>query len=178
MHLKQKSYFFTAFLICAAATLVAGFPQQRSAPKLRRRRGQTPNQEDSTGPLAPQRPSQHWFRHLDNLPDMDKKRTGTSTESGGGEKTLNTKARQSSTQWVYVTPSPPAEDCVGGDVEVAKLGRFYVSGRLEVYIPNEDHQRDTADSGRLRPPTECASVFNLYKCIFKYTFSAICVLLL
>lgn len=149
MHLKQKSYFFAAFLICAAATLAAGFPQQGPAPTLRRRRGHTPNREESTGQQAAQRPLRSWFRHLDNLPELDKKGTGTSTE----------KTRQSPREWVSATPGPPAEDCGGGDVELAKLGRFYVSGRLEVYNPNGDSQRDTAESGSL---TACFSVLHVY----------------
>lgn len=154
MHLQHKRYFFTALLICSAAILVAGFPQQRSAPKLRRRRGHTPNREGSTGLQAPQRLGHSWFRHLDNLSDLDKKRSGTSTAVGSGGKTLS-KARHGTREWVYVTPGPPGEDCVGGEVELAKLGRFYVSGRLEVYVPNGDYPRDTADSGSLSTLTAC-----------------------
>lgn len=135
MYLKQKRNYFAVFLLFAAATLAAGFPQKRSPPKLRRM-------------VATQRASQYWFRHLEKLPHMDKKGTATSTS---GEKTPS-KAREWSREWVYLTAGPPAEDCIAGDVELAKLGRFYVSGRLEVYIPSGDHQRDTVDSGSFSPP--------------------------
>lgn len=138
MHLKQKRRVFAAFLICAAATLVVGFPQQQAAPKPRRRRGHIPNREGSTGPQASPGAANSRFSHLDNLSDMDEKRTGTSSKA----------ARQSTNERVYVPSSPPAEECLGGDVEVATLGHFYIRGRLEVNIPNGDSKVVIAESGR------------------------------
>lgn len=161
MHLKQKRRFFAAFLVCAAATLVVGFPQQQAAPKPRRRRGHTPNREGSTGPRASPGAAFSRFVHLDNLSDMDETRTGTSAEAGRGE-TPPSKARQSTKERVFTAPTPPAEDCVSGDIELARLGRFYISGRLEVNVLNGDYQAVTADSGRWFPPGACVSVFNIF----------------
>lgn len=154
MHLIQKRRFFAAFLVCAAATLVVGFPQRQAAPKPRRRRGHTPNREGSTGPQASPGAAFSRFVHLDNLSDMDETRTGTSAEAGRGEKNPS-RARQSTKERVFAAPSPPAEDCVGGDIEFATLGRFYISGRLEVNI-NGDY------SGRWFPPRACVSVLNIF----------------
>lgn len=146
MHLKEKRRFCAAFLVCAAATIVVGFPKQQAAPKPRRSRGHTPSREPSTGPRALPGAAYPRFVHLDNLSDMDETRTGTSAEAGRGE-TPPSKARHSTKERVFVGPSPPAEDCVGGDIELATQGRFYISGRLEINLPNGDYQAVTADSG-------------------------------
>lgn len=138
MHLKpERRFFAAAFLVGAAATLVASFPHQQAAPKPRERRGHSPNRGASTRLQAPRAAaSSSGFPHS----NMDGKRTEIDERTPG-------KVRQSTGERVHVVSSIPAEDCVGGQVELATLGRFYISGRLELNIRKGEYQADSADSG-------------------------------
>lgn len=163
MHLKQEIYCFAIFILYIFATIVGwcestGVPQQRDYnldfhhPKTRGGRGQPPNRRGSKRLQSDTSPAGAATRlllllHPDNLAGRDGIRNKTSAKKEKRVKTRD-KVRQTPGEWVYVTPSPPTEGCVTGDVEPATLGKFYISGQLEVNTPSGNYQADSAAPGK------------------------------
>lgn len=163
MHLKQEIHCFAIFLLYIIATILGcceptGVPQQQDYnldfhhPKTRGGRGHPPNRGGSKRLQPDTSPAVSVTRlpplHPDNLADRDGIRSKTSAKTERGVKTRD-KVRQTPGEWVYVTASPTTEGCVTGDVEPATLGKFYISGRLEVNSPSGNYQADSAAPGKL-----------------------------
>lgn len=151
MHLKQEIYCFAIFFLYIFATTVCwcestGVPQQQDYnldfhhPKTRGGRGHPANRGGSKRLQPDTSPAGSTTRlpllHPDNLAERDGIRSKTSAKTERGVKTRG--------EWVYVTPSPTTEGCVTGDVEPATLGKFYISGQLEVNTPSGNYQADSA----------------------------------
>lgn len=162
MRLTQEIYCFAIFILYIFATVVGwceskGVSQQQGYnldfrhPKTRGGRGHPPNKGGSKRLQPDTSPAGAATKlpllHPDNLADRDGIRSKMSAKKKRGVKTRD-KVRQTPGEWAYVTPSPPTEGCVTGDVEAATLGKFYVSGQLEVNTPSGAYQADSAAPGK------------------------------
>lgn len=162
MYLKQEIYCFAIFILYIFATIVGwceskGVPQRQDynldfrPPETRGGRGHPPNRGSSkrlqpgTSPAgAATKPP---LLHPDDLAGRDGIRSKMSAKKERRVKTRD-KVRQTPGEWASVTPSPPTEGCVTGDVEPATLGKFYISGQLEVNTPSGAYQADSAAPGK------------------------------
>ncbi|XP_035470119.2 uncharacterized protein LOC118288291 isoform X3 [Scophthalmus maximus] len=75
-------------------------------------------------------------------------RLGPRTASSRGDDLLKSRlgARRGDGQRAYSSSVPSEEDCVGGHVQLATKGKFYVVGQLQPNVPGAGYQSDSASS--------------------------------
>ncbi|KAF0032394.1 hypothetical protein F2P81_014684 [Scophthalmus maximus] len=75
-------------------------------------------------------------------------RLGPRTASSRGDDRLKSRlgARRGDGQRAYSSSVPSEEDCVGGHVQLATKGKFYVVGQLQPNVPGAGYQSDSASS--------------------------------